>query len=96
MGWPLGCIEIVSQLPQHRGVAIDCPHRGPFRISQRGEAMIGPENIRRTIDEIEMLLLRRHDGLLAPPGPLCKPWQWFHAPDSAISVWLHGSLHKSP
>ncbi len=56
MGRPVGAVEILGQLPQHGGVAIDRAHRGPLRIGERREAVIGPENIGRPVDQIEMLL----------------------------------------
>ena len=51
---PIGLVQIVGQLPQHGGIAIDRAHRCPFGVGQRGEAMIGTEDIGRAIDEVEM------------------------------------------
>ena len=55
--WPLRLVEILGQLPQHGGVAIDCAHRGALRIGQRGQAMIRAKDVRGTVDEIEVLLV---------------------------------------
>ena len=51
---PIGLVQIVGQLPQHGGIAIDRAYRRPFGVGQRGEAMIGTEDIGRAIDEVEM------------------------------------------
>ena len=51
----IGFVQIIGQFPQHGGVTIDRTHRHPMRIGERWQAMIGPKDIGRTIDEIEML-----------------------------------------
>ena len=62
--WPFGLVEIVGQLPQHRGIAVNGTHRRPFRVGQRGKAVIGAEDVGRTVDEVEMLL-GLHAGVVA-------------------------------
>ena len=52
----LGLVEFGDQLPDHRGEAIDRPHRRPLRIVQRRQPVIGAKDIAGAIDEIEMLL----------------------------------------
>ena len=54
MGRAVGLVQVVGQLPQHGGVAIDRADRRPFGIGQRREAMVGAEDIGRAVDEIEM------------------------------------------
>ena len=56
VGRPVGLVEIGGELPQHRGVAIDCAHRRAFRIGQRRQPVIGAEDVGGTIDEIEVVL----------------------------------------
>ena len=57
VGRAVGRVEIGRELPQHRGVAIDRAHRSPFGVRQRGQAVIGPEDVGRPVDEVEMLLI---------------------------------------
>ena len=58
MGRPVGLVEVVRQLPQHGGIAIDGAHRRAFRVGQGRQAVIGAEDIGRAVDEIEMLFVR--------------------------------------
>ena len=51
---PVGLVQVVRQLPQHGGIAIDRAHRGARRIGQRGQAVIGPEDVGRPVDEVEV------------------------------------------
>ena len=55
MSRPVALVKLVDQLPQHGGEAIDRSGRDSVAIGERRQAMIGPENIARTIDQIEML-----------------------------------------
>ena len=64
-------VEILGQLPQHRGIAVDRADRGPFRVGKRRQAMVSAENIGRTIDQVEMLFFG-HLRLLARPSAACK------------------------
>ena len=65
---PIGMVEVLGQPPQHRGVAIDRADRHALRVGQRGQAVIGPENVGRTVDQIEVLLRRCHGRLPITPG----------------------------
>ncbi len=56
MGRAVLLIELVGKLPQHGRIAINRAHRRALRIGERGQAVIGAEDIGRAIDEIEMLL----------------------------------------
>jgi hypothetical protein len=48
-------VEIIGQLPQHRGVAIDRADRHALRVGERGQAVIGAEDVGRAIDQVEVL-----------------------------------------
>ena len=48
-------VQIVRQFPQHGGIAIDRANRRSLRVRQRWKAVIGTENIGRTVNEVEML-----------------------------------------
>ncbi len=50
----IGGVEIVRQLPKHGGVAINRADRRAFRIRQGRQAVIGAEDIGRTVDEVEV------------------------------------------
>ena len=50
-------VQILRELPEHRGVAIDRTDRHPVRVRQRRQAMIGAEDVAGAIDQIEMILL---------------------------------------
>lgn len=56
MGRPVGLVEIVGQLPQHGGIAIDRTHGRALRIGQRRQPVIGAKDIGGPVDEVEMLL----------------------------------------
>jgi hypothetical protein len=58
-------MHLVRELPQHRGIAIDRADRLAMLVGERGEAVIGAENISRAIDKIEM----RHRAAIAAPAP---------------------------
>ena len=53
---PVGLVEVLGELPQHRGVAIDRAHRHALRVGERGQAVIGAEDVGRAVDQVEMLL----------------------------------------
>ncbi len=57
-------VEVIGQLPQHGGIAIDRTDRDAAGIRERGQAMVGAEDIGRSIDQIEVLP-RFHFGGLA-------------------------------
>ena len=57
-----GLVEIVGQLPQHGCVAINGADRRALWIGEWRQAVIGPENIGGSIDEIEVLLFIHHGG----------------------------------
>ena len=57
MCWTIRLIEVVRQFPQHGRIAIYRANRLAMFIGERGQPVIGPENIGGAIDEIEMLLV---------------------------------------
>ena len=57
MCWTIRLVEVVRQFPQHGRVAIYRTNRLAMFIGERGQPVIGPENIGGAIDEIEMLLV---------------------------------------
>ena len=61
---PVRLVQVFSQLPQHRGVAVDRADRRALRVGQRRQAVIGAENVGRSVDQVEMLLVG-HGGLVA-------------------------------
>ena len=69
---PLGLVEILGQLPQHGRIAIDRAHRSALGISQRRQPVIGAENVGRSVNEVEVLLLG-HAGVLAAQRHAGKP-----------------------
>ena len=54
VGRPVGLVELVGELPQHRRIAIDRAGRLAVAVGQRRQAMIGAEDVARAVDEIEM------------------------------------------
>ncbi len=54
MGRPVGGVDLVHQLPQHGGIAIDRPDRLAMLVRQRRQAVIGAKDIAGAVDEIEM------------------------------------------
>ena len=64
---PIGLVEIIGQLPQHRGIAIDRADRRAFGICQGGQAVVGTENVGRAINQVEMLLLLHVRGASSVP-----------------------------
>ena len=68
VGWAIGFVQIIGQLPQHGRVAIDRADRHALRVGQRRQAVIGAEDIGRSVDQVEMLL-GLHGGTLAAAGP---------------------------
>src|SRR3546814_9665695 len=44
-----------DQLPQHRGVAVDRADRLATDVGERGQAVIGAEDVARAIDQIEVI-----------------------------------------
>jgi hypothetical protein len=59
-------LQILQKLPQHVAEPLHRPHRRPVCPRQRRQRMIGPENIARPVDQIEMGVLV--DGLLDGHG----------------------------
>ena len=57
VGWAVRLVEVVGELPQHRRVTIDRAHRHAVRIGQRRQSVIGAEDVGRTVDQVEMLLV---------------------------------------
>ena len=51
----VGLVEFVGQLPQHRRVTIDGTDRLTANVGQRRQSVIGPENIGRAVNKIEMV-----------------------------------------
>ena len=54
MGRAVGLVQIVGKLPQHGRVTVNRADRRPFGIGQRGEAVVGTEDVGRAVDEVEM------------------------------------------
>src|SRR3546814_15058276 len=54
---PIGLVQVLRQLPQHRRIAIDSTDRHPVRVGQRWQAVIGAKDIAGAVDQIEMILL---------------------------------------
>jgi len=54
---PVGVVQILRELPQHRRITIDRPDRHAIRVRQRRQAVIGAEDVAGAIDQIEMILL---------------------------------------
>ena len=61
----IGLVEVFGQPPQHRRIAIDRAHRHAVRVGERGQAMIGAEDVGGAIDEVEMLAFRHRNRLAA-------------------------------
>ena len=57
MRWTIRLIEVVRQFPQHGRIAIYRANWLAMFIGERGQPVIGPENIGGAIDEIKMLLV---------------------------------------
>ena len=57
MCWTVCLIEVVRQFPQHGRITIYRTDRLAMFVGERGQPVIGPENIGGAIDEIEMLLV---------------------------------------
>ena len=51
----VGTVELLDQLPQHRRHAIDGVDHRSARIVERGQPVVGTENIAGAVDEIEVL-----------------------------------------
>ena len=51
---PVGLVQRIGQLPQHRRITINRPDWLPVDVGQRRQPVISPENIARAVDEIEM------------------------------------------
>ena len=64
---PVGVVQVLGELPEHRGVAIDRANRHALRVRQRRQAVIGAEDVAGAIDQIEMILVR-HGGDVAAAG----------------------------
>ena len=54
VGRPVGLVEPVGELPQHRRIAIDRARRRPVAVGQRRQPVIGAEDVARPIDEVEV------------------------------------------
>ena len=61
----ISLIQIVRQLPQHRCIAIDGPHRLAMLVGQRRQPVIGAKNISGAVNEVEMLLIRHNTAIAA-------------------------------
>ena len=48
VGRPVGLVEPVGELPQHRGIAIDRARRHAVAVGQRRQPVIGAENVATT------------------------------------------------
>ncbi len=57
MRWTIRLIKVVRQLPQHGRIAIYRANWLAMFIGERGQPVIGTENIGGAIDELEMLLV---------------------------------------
>src|SRR5690606_17175850 len=62
---PIRLVEVVGELPQHRRVAIYRAHRHALRIGQRRQPVIGAKDVGRSVDQVEVLLVR-HGRVLGP------------------------------
>ena len=51
---PVGLVEAVGELPQHRRIAIDRARRLAVPVRQRRQPVIGAEDVARPVDEIEV------------------------------------------
>src|SRR5690554_5427786 len=56
MSRSVGFMQICCKFPQHRRITIDSANRLTANIGQWRQTVIGPENIGRTINQIEMFL----------------------------------------
>ena len=56
VGRPVGLVEAVGELPQHRRIAIDRARRLAVPVGQRRQPVIGAEDVARPVDEIEVRL----------------------------------------
>ena len=61
VGRAISPIEVTGQLPQHGRVAVDSSGRLAVAVRQRGQAVIGAEDVARSVDEIEVGLGVRHE-----------------------------------
>ena len=63
----VGLVQVIGKLPQHRGITINRAHRLAANVGQGRQSVISAEDVRGTIDEVEMLLFGHECRLAAPP-----------------------------
>ena len=60
---PVGLMQRIGELPEHRGIAVHSANRLPPNIGERRQAVIGAENIARAVNEIEVVLVRHRPAV---------------------------------
>ena len=70
VGRPVGLVETVRELPQHRRVAVDSARWLAMAVGQGRQAMVGTEYVARPVDQVEMGLRRGWRAVVGRAGGL--------------------------
>ena len=65
VAWAAFALEFLHELPEHRGEPVHRADGGALRVRERGELVVGAEDVARAVDEIEVV---GHDPACSAPG----------------------------